>query len=84
MCVMPQVDCSGKLHLQTYGVIIPRVGYKMAYQQFWLPTLKLNLIQLQKLRRLRAGEGGEGGYINSLGKRRVRVYTEMTDRQKNF
>lgn len=56
----------------------------MAYQQFWLPTLKLNLIQLQKLRRLRAGEGGECGYINSLGKRRVRVYTEMTDRQKNF
>ena len=81
---MPQVDCSGTLDLKTYGVIIPRVGYKMAYQQFWLPTLKLNLIQLQKLRRLRAGEGGDGGCISSLGKRRVRVYTEMTDRQKKF
>lgn len=81
---MPQVDCSGKLDLKNYGVIIPRIGYKMAYQQFWLPTQKLNLIQLQKLRRLRAGEGGDGGCINSLGKRRVRVYREMTDRQTKF
>lgn len=81
---LPQVDCSGKLDRKYYGVIIPRIGSKMAYQQFWLPTCKLNLIKLQKLRRLRAGEGGDGGCISSLGKRRVRVYTEMTDRQKKI